>query len=160
LSDRFIVFFFFQHCLGKCTVRGSRLSNVWKGGSLGAGLNLVARRRKSFLFLSSVEIEPPSPYTTMLLFEVICLMFCCEGKGILTPVRLVCRANKNRVILLTVHTPTGILESCYIPVSSHHHHHVQKGLGLIPVPCILKMKLVPPSLPRSSYVSSSFWFIL
>ena len=42
----------------------------------------------------------------------------------------------------------------------HHHHHVQEGLGLIPVPCILKMKLVPPSLPRSSYVSSSFWFIL
>ena len=40
------------------------------------------------------------------------------------------------------------------------HHHVQEGLGLIPVPCILKMKLVPPSLPRSSYVSSSFWFIL
>jgi hypothetical protein len=25
---------------------------------------------------------------------------------------------------------------------------------------ILKMKLVPPSLPRSSHVSSSFWFIL
>ena len=42
----------------------------------------------------------------------------------------------------------------------HHHHHVQEGLGLIPVPCILKMKLVPPSLPRASYVSSSFWFIL
>ena len=41
-----------------------------------------------------------------------------------------------------------------------HHHHVQEGLGLIPVPCILKMKLVPPSLPRSSYASSSFWFIL
>jgi len=41
----------------------------------------------------------------------------------------------------------------------HHHHHVQEGLGLIPVPCILKMKLVPPSLPRSSCVSSSFWFI-
>ena len=42
----------------------------------------------------------------------------------------------------------------------HHHHHVQEGLGLIPVPCILKIKLIPPSLPRSSYVSSSFWFIL
>jgi len=42
----------------------------------------------------------------------------------------------------------------------HHHHHVQEGLGLIPVSCILKMKLVPSSLPRSSYVSSSFWFIL
>jgi len=42
----------------------------------------------------------------------------------------------------------------------HHHHHVQEGLGLIPVPCILKMKLVPPSLPRSSYVSSSSWPIL
>ena len=41
-----------------------------------------------------------------------------------------------------------------------HHHHVKEGLGLIPVPCILKMKLVPPSLPRSSYVSSSFWFII
>jgi len=25
-----------------------------------------------------------------------------------------------------------------------HHHHVQEGLGLIPVPCILKMKMVPP----------------
>jgi hypothetical protein len=23
----------------------------------------------------------------------------------------------------------------------HHHHHVQEGLVLIPVPCILKMKL-------------------
>ena len=42
----------------------------------------------------------------------------------------------------------------------HHHRHVQEGLSLIPVPYILKMKLVPPSLPRSSYVSSSFWFIL
>ena len=41
----------------------------------------------------------------------------------------------------------------------HHHHHVREGLSLIPVPCILKMTLVPPSLPRSSYVSSSFWFI-
>jgi len=38
----------------------------------------------------------------------------------------------------------------------HHHHHVPEGLGLIPVPCILKMKLVPLSLPQSSYVSSSF----
>jgi len=42
----------------------------------------------------------------------------------------------------------------------HHHHHVQEGLGLIPVSFTLKMKLVPPSLPRSSYVSSYFWFIL
>ena len=48
---------------------------------------------------------------------------------------------------------------CFIR-KCHHHHHVQEGLGLIPVPCILKMKLVPPSLPRSSYLSSSFWFIL
>jgi len=38
----------------------------------------------------------------------------------------------------------------------HHHHHVQEGLDLMPVPCILKIKLVPPSLPRSSYVYSSF----
>jgi len=44
----------------------------------------------------------------------------------------------------------------YIYIYHHYHHHVQEGLGLIPVPCILKMKLVPPSLPRSSYVSSSF----
>jgi len=33
----------------------------------------------------------------------------------------------------------------------HHHHHVQEGLGLIRVPCIFKMKLVPPSLPWSSF---------
>ena len=45
-------------------------------------------------------------------------------------------------------------------INHHHHHHVQEGLGLIPVPCALDMKLVPPSLPRSSYVSSFFWFIL
>jgi len=45
-----------------------------------------------------------------------------------------------------------------VRMSFYHHYHVQEGLGLIPVPCILKMKLVPPSLPRSSYVSSSFWF--
>ena len=42
----------------------------------------------------------------------------------------------------------------------HHHHHVPEGLGMLSCSLILKMKLVPPSLPRSSYVSSSFWFIL
>ena len=42
----------------------------------------------------------------------------------------------------------------------HHHHHVPEGLGILACSSILKMKLVPPSLPRSSYVSSSFWFIL
>ena len=42
----------------------------------------------------------------------------------------------------------------------HHHHHVPEELGMLSCSLILKMKLVPPSLPRSSYVSSSFWFIL
>jgi hypothetical protein len=42
----------------------------------------------------------------------------------------------------------------------HHHHHVQEGWGLIPVSLILKMKLVPSFLVWSSYVSSSFGFIL
>ena len=42
----------------------------------------------------------------------------------------------------------------------HHHHHVSEGLGMLSCSLILKMKLVPPSLPQSSYVSSSFWFIL
>ena len=46
----------------------------------------------------------------------------------------------------------GLIWKCL----NKHHHHVQEGLSLIPVPCFLKMKLVPPSLPRSSYVSSSF----
>jgi len=46
----------------------------------------------------------------------------------------------------------------HVHIIHHHHHHVQEGLGLIPVPFILKMKLVPPSLPPSSYVSSSFGF--
>jgi hypothetical protein len=34
----------------------------------------------------------------------------------------------------------------------HHHHHVPEGLGMLSCSLILKMKLVPPSLPRSSYV--------
>jgi len=34
----------------------------------------------------------------------------------------------------------------------HHHHHVPEGLGMLAYSLILKMKLVPPSLPRSSYV--------
>ena len=42
----------------------------------------------------------------------------------------------------------------------HHHRHVPEGLGMLSCSLILKMKLVPPFLPRSSYVSSSFWFIL
>jgi hypothetical protein len=60
-------------------------------------------------------------------------------------------------------TTTLKTASAFLNAESHHHHHhhhyFQEGLSLIPVPCILKMKLVPPSLPRSSYVSSSFWFI-
>ena len=40
-----------------------------------------------------------------------------------------------------------------------HHHHVLEGLGMLACSLILKMKLVPPSLPRSSYVSSSVWFV-
>ena len=39
----------------------------------------------------------------------------------------------------------------------HHHHHVLEGLGMLACSLILQMKLVPPSLPRSSYVSSSVW---
>ena len=42
----------------------------------------------------------------------------------------------------------------------YYHHHVPEGLGMLACSLILKMQLVPPSLPRSSYVSSSFWFIL
>ena len=42
----------------------------------------------------------------------------------------------------------------------HHHHHVHEGLGSFPCSLTLKMKLVTPSLPRSSYVLSSFWFNL
>jgi hypothetical protein len=55
----------------------------------------------------------------------------------------------------------GIVMLCaswYIKVKTdiHHHHHIQEGLGLIPVPCTLKMKLVPPSPSRSSYVFRPF----
>ena len=49
------------------------------------------------------------------------------------------------------------LTNCY---DIGHHHHVPEGLGMLACSLILKMKLVPPSLPRSSYVSSSVWFIL
>ena len=41
----------------------------------------------------------------------------------------------------------------------YHHHHVLEGLGMLACSLILKMKLVPPSLPRSSYVSSSVVYI-
>ena len=42
----------------------------------------------------------------------------------------------------------------------HHHHHVPSWrVRCVSCSLILKMKLVPPSLPRSSYVPSSFWFI-
>jgi len=48
--------------------------------------------------------------------------------------------------------------SMYVCVCMYiYHHDVHEGLGVFPVPCVLKMKLVPPSLPRSPYVSSSFW---
>ena len=45
------------------------------------------------------------------------------------------------------------------PIWKHHHHHVLEGLGMLACSLILQMKLVPPSLPRSSYVSSSVWFV-
>ena len=41
----------------------------------------------------------------------------------------------------------------------HHHHHVLEELGVLACSLILQMKLVPPSLPRSSYVSSSVCFV-
>ena len=47
----------------------------------------------------------------------------------------------------------------YIYIYHHHHHHVLEGLGMLACSLILKMKLVPPPLPRSSYVSSSVWFV-
>ena len=51
-------------------------------------------------------------------------------------------------------------ELCHHHHHHHHHHHVPEGLDMLSCSLILQMKLVPPSLPRSSYVSSSFWFIL
>jgi hypothetical protein len=42
----------------------------------------------------------------------------------------------------------------------YHHHHVREGLGVLSCSLILKVKSVPPSLPRSSYVPWSFWSIL
>jgi hypothetical protein len=42
----------------------------------------------------------------------------------------------------------------------HHHHRVHEGLGMLSCSLLLKMKLVPPSLPRSSYVPSSVRSIL
>ena len=39
----------------------------------------------------------------------------------------------------------------------HHHHHLPEGLGMLACSLILKMKLVPPSLPRSSYNSARYY---
>ena len=42
----------------------------------------------------------------------------------------------------------------------HHHRHVPEGLAVLSCSLILNMKLVPPPLPWSSRVPSSFWSIL
>ena len=49
--------------------------------------------------------------------------------------------------------------SCKVPailVKFYHHHHVPERLGVLSCSLILKMKLVPPPLPWSSRVPSSF----
>ena len=50
--------------------------------------------------------------------------------------------------------------SCHHHHHHHHHHHVPEGLGVLSCSLILNMKLVPPPLPWSSRVPSSFWSIL
>ena len=52
------------------------------------------------------------------------------------------------------------LEGLLLTLHHHHHHHVPEGLGVLSCSLTLKMKLVPPPLPWSSRVPSSFWFIL
>ena len=47
-----------------------------------------------------------------------------------------------------------------LAVKEIHHHHVPEGLGVLSCSLILKMKLVPPPLPWSSRMPSSFWSIL
>ena len=44
--------------------------------------------------------------------------------------------------------------------NNNNNNNVHEGLGVFRFSLILKMKLVPPSLPRSTYVPSSLWFIL
>ena len=60
-------------------------------------------------------------------------------------------------------SPSSVAISTELPgpriTNNHHHHHVLEGLGMLACSLILQMKLVPPSLPRSSYVSSSVWFV-
>ena len=45
-------------------------------------------------------------------------------------------------------------------VCSHHHHHHHHHVRPVSCSSILKMQLVPPSLPRSSYVPSSCFLFL
>ena len=52
------------------------------------------------------------------------------------------------------HVGTGHLWQWFVI----YHHHFPEALGMLSCSLILKMKLVRPSLPQSSYVSSSFWF--
>ena len=63
-------------------------------------------------------------------------------------------------LLVKLLVTRGCHSYIYIYIYHHHHHLVPEGLGILACSLILKMKLVPPSLPRSSYVSSSVWFIL
>ena len=55
---------------------------------------------------------------------------------------------------------TKKIRICHHHHHHHYHHHVPEGLGVLSCSLILKMKLVPPPLPWSSRVLSSFWSIL
>ena len=62
--------------------------------------------------------------------------------------------------LLTCHLFKGIRAYLLRQFKIHHHHHVPEGLAVLSCSLILKMKLVPPPLPLSSRVPSSFRSVL
>ena len=73
------------------------------------------------------------------------------------------------VLMMTYEVTEGVMKTCIDiwPMNEttlhhhhhHHHHHVPEELGVLSCSLILKMKLVPPPLPWSFRVPSSFWSI-
>ena len=62
--------------------------------------------------------------------------------------------------VLTWYTALKCNQPKFLYLIFHHRHHVPEGLGVLSCSLILKMKLVPPPLPWSPRVPSSFWSIL
>ena len=103
-----------------------------------------------------------------ILYKSNCIIFIFSWCGAHTKIRsklvaIVTAGSQKTTLWGPQRTPLGLLRvntkqsSVLIDTDAYTaKFHVPEGLGMLSCSLILKMKLVPPSLPRSSYVSSPF----